>query len=337
MKTKVPSNCVHQKGTILIIAVLMVALVQILILSVIRSHSLEIRYTHEMINNIQNQQYLLGAEAWGVGQVQDIMPLGVNQAVYTLPPTAYDNRIVEAHLIDLQSKININALSSFNRMALINAFKTQLPDLSDEQIFGIIDKIKSEVLAHKSNLSSKNLKTVLNYLSRTINSVPEPKPGLYPNLSLEENPYFVSITELLSFDEINSNLFQIMMPTLTALPQTTAVNINTAPGPVLLALSQTWTPEIIQKIIAQRKQNGPYHSVDDFLNQSFFTESGVKKEDFTAINITVLSQYFLCESRLTMGDHILTLYSLIQAAPEKNALDPNKMTVRVLWRSFGSL
>jgi len=72
------------------------------------------------------------------------------------------------------------------------------------------------------------------------------------------------VSELLLVQGITPEVYRRLAPYVVALPQPTAINVNTAPLPVLAALSETLDPQSLRAVLAAREQRG-FASVDAFL------------------------------------------------------------------------
>ncbi|PIE83403.1 MAG: hypothetical protein CSA09_00550 [Candidatus Contendobacter odensis] len=138
---------------------------------------------------------------------------------------------------------------------------------------------------------------------------------------LAANRPFLSISELRLVKGVDQNTYNTLAPLVCALPSGTALNINTAPAPVLAALDDGLTTLKIEQILANRPEEG-YKNVDELLNAAQITvEAPVKAL------LGTNSQYFLLRTEAQVGNGRAILYSV---------LFRDNNGVRILRRSFGN-
>lgn len=122
------------------------------------------------------------------------------------------------------------------------------------------------------------------------------------------NRYLESVSEALAVKGFTPKLYRQLLPFITALPQlNTALNINTAPEPVLRSLVKTVNPELSKFIEGRMKS--PAEDVQS-MQTSF---------DPTTPPIAVSSQFFMLRAEVFIGSGRLALYSFyyrpLQGAP----------------------
>ncbi len=131
-------------------------------------------------------------------------------------------------------------------------------------------------------------------------------------------------SELRLVKGVTPTLYNSLQPFVTALPEVTQININTAPAEVLMLLSPTMTPDIAKSIVALR-------SGKPFVTPQAFADSDIaKNHQITADKVTVLSSYFLVVTNVTIENQHLVLYTLLQ-----RAVKDKKAIVNILWQSKG--
>ena len=119
------------------------------------------------------------------------------------------------------------------------------------------------------------------------------------------NQPVASISELRLVSGMNTDLYEVLSPLLTALPTGTPVNVNTADAPVLAALVPGMTLADAQGIVELRKE-APFESVNDFMQADAMAGREVDDTRFS-----VASEFFLLASRTTVGETQVSLYSLL--------------------------
>lgn len=112
------------------------------------------------------------------------------------------------------------------------------------------------------------------------------------------NRYLESVSELRAIKGVDKKTYELVRPYLTALPQMgTAININTAPEPVLRSLSKQPSAEL-ERFIKERADK-PADSVGA-LQTAFGAESPP---------LSVASQFFMSRVETFIGSGRLALYS----------------------------
>lgn len=109
------------------------------------------------------------------------------------------------------------------------------------------------------------------------------------------NQMLVGIEDLLRVRGFDHGMLASLRRVATALPQRSAVNVNTAPPEVLAAIVDGLTlPEAT--VLAGSRSAAPFTGRDDFRTRLPRTELNVENED-----IAVDSRYFLVEGRASVG------------------------------------
>ncbi|HWY25399.1 MAG TPA: type II secretion system minor pseudopilin GspK, partial [Nevskia sp.] len=119
-----------------------------------------------------------------------------------------------------------------------------------------------------------------------------------------------SVSELLLVRGMTKELYAALQPYVTVLPVTgtgTAININTAPAPVLASLSGNIDLRELKQFLEQRKTQ-PLTSTGDFIKML-----GTTPPNQPAVPPTdVKSSYFGLQAEVFVGSGRLALYSVIQ-------------------------
>jgi len=142
-------------------------------------------------------------------------------------------------------------------------------------------------------------------------------PHRVPNMPV------TSITELLAMGMDRAS-YDKLKPFITALPPDTKLNICTAPGEVLDAISGARTYGIDPKdMIAQRAQFSCYPT-----QQAFLDGVSANWKTYVSSHIDTRSAYFRLRTWITIGTTRFTLYSLIK--------QDQSGQIRPILRTFGT-
>ncbi|MEJ2060696.1 MAG: type II secretion system minor pseudopilin GspK [Gammaproteobacteria bacterium] len=298
-----------QRGVALLTALLIVAILTTVSVYLAWDQTLAIRRTQDLVAQGRAYALCLGAEAWAAQTLADnarkhpgVVDLKQSWASPMLPVSVGDAQVV-GQLEDLQGRFNLNNLvagqqvigTSRMRLArLLEMFKAT-PGLVD----AVIDWIDPNDIPTGSDGAEDGY-----YL------------GLQPPYRAANNA-FIAASTLRVVRGFDAKLTNALAPYVVALPSGTAINVNTAPAPVLRSLGLS--ADRAQAIIKQRN-NKPFTALAQFLASP--TLSG---QSFDSARLGVTSDYFLLHVQATIGRARATLYSVLQI--EDNG------TVRVLMRS----
>lgn len=138
---------------------------------------------------------------------------------------------------------------------------------------------------------------------------------------LAANHPLSSVSELRLIKGVDQEVYDKLAPLVCVLPPGTPLNVNTAPAPVLAALSEGQDPKDMERLLESRPDKG-YKNVDDFLNAAKLTVDAQLKAQ-----LGVDSQHFSLRAEARVGDGRAMLYSIFFR---------DKNSVRVLRRGFGN-
>jgi general secretion pathway protein K len=127
-----------------------------------------------------------------------------------------------------------------------------------------------------------------------------------------------SVSELLAISGMDRESYARLAPYLTALPQGTKLNVNTASEVLLASLSDNIDPSTAASLVEQRA-GAEFLDIDD-------TFAGLVEPDVLE-TIDGVSEHFLLTATVTLGTNQLTMRSVLQR-------DRSGIT-RALFRSLG--
>jgi general secretion pathway protein K len=258
---RVPAHCLagaRQRGVALVMALLVVSLVTVVAVAMATRQHIDVRLTTNLIHGEQAYEYALAAEAWA----RIILRRDERESSYdalnedwatALPPLAVEGGQVSGRIEDLQGRFNINNLIAQNGQV-------------SEADLAVFQRLL-EILQLDPSLAN----ALLDWLDADID-VRFPDGAEDENYLLGPVPYrtgnraMVSTSELRLVKGFDQNAVQLLEPYVTALPQRTRINVNTALPPVLLALNKDLTASDVDTLIAGRGDKG-YPTVQAFLAQ----------------------------------------------------------------------
>ena len=202
----------------------------------------------------------------------------------------YPGILTEGVLFDLQAKINLNSLMDKKFQALFY----RLLENSSETI------------------SSSQRKLIFDATIRWIQPY-KPEGGLdqYASSYLKQNPPYnpgyqpmQNISEFRMVHGVTAAIYQVLLPNIAALPEVTAININTAPKAVLMSLGNGLNKSQVDELLLARKEEGG-------INTATMVQL-MKKLNIPTEQVTVDSNYFLNISTTSTNDNHLTVYTVLK-------------------------
>lgn len=298
---------VKQKGSALITALMITAVVAALAALIFLRQAISIRELSLIANADRATQYLEGTAFWA----KSILKEGTKKAlannkplIETFPkilkPTQYKGATISAVLIDQQGLFNINSLTSINNGAsFIRLLQNIDPKINNDTAQQLVNNIHDWLTA--SNADDIYTKKQPPYLAA--------------------HQLMTSISELRLVAGFNANLYRKLFPYITALPTSdNKININSAPAIILTTLADNLTLSEAKTIVATR-QAKPFQQISDFTNYLKTLSINITKSS----NLTVSdSSYFLLHSQAKIANQTTNQYTVL-----KRTIDKTKKTATI--------
>ena len=299
----------HNKGVAVITALLIMALVTTLAYSLEWDNSLDLRRTIVMLNHDQAIQVALGAESW----IQSILRQDLEDSdadhlgeiwASELPGLPIDGGDVFGDIEDLQGRFNINNLLAQNG---------EIDELSLEQFRRLLNALGLDLRYAGIAADWLDANQDAEFPDGAEDSI---YTGMIPPYRTA-NQILSSASELAALDGIDKASFDTLRPHITALPGRTGINVNTATGAVLQSLGEELSPSDVERLLAEREENGFGDIVNTFsslvtpavLNQLEETSNFFQLKVVVRID-TVRITYFSVLERGPRGDVTPILRSL---------------------------
>lgn len=301
-----------QRGVALITAVLITAVIAVAAVAMAAQQKLDVRRTANLIDGERAYVFALGVESW-VQQVlardrreNQIDHLGEPWA-QQVPAITVEGAVIGGRLADLQGRFNLNNLvegEQPNPLAL-ERFQRLL------SVLGIDPNLTNAVL----DWLDPDADTTFPDGAEDVEYLRAPTPYRAANRPM------ASVSELQLVRGVTADIYHQLAPFVSALPARTAINVNTAPAPVLMALAEQISADDAKALIEAREENG-YASVQAFLQQPALAGRDVKPE-----GLSVATDYFLLDAAAQFGRGHTRLYSVLHRGPAQ---------VRVVMRGQGT-
>jgi general secretion pathway protein K len=315
MTRSAPQRRSRQRGVALITAVLMVALATMLAVDVGFRGFLDQRRSGTLLAMDQALQVALGAEAWAADFLkQDLQDSQTDHLGETwarpLPPLPIDGGTVEGRLEDMQGRFNINNLANTDGTTNPEAVK-QL-----ERLFAMLEIEPAWASALADWVDADTQPGFPDGAEDSVYTGQDP-PHLAANMPVTR------VSELMVLPGFGIERYLRVRPYLSALPVGTPLNVCTAPGMVLDALTEGSREfGLNPQDLATRRKDACFPTLEDLrgaLGDATFNE--LKN------SLTESSSYFRATAWVTIGTTQFTLYSLLARSPG---------SIRPALRSFGS-
>lgn len=303
----------RQEGVALVTIMLVVVIATVLGVAMVREQKMTILQTRNFLNQAQAKQYALGGEElarqilwedFNSSQGKDSL-----QESWADPEMQFqfDEGEVRIQINDMQGRLNVNALGSSGPSAVQARarFITLFSEIGVDAVY--VDRIADWIDRDESvrQLGAEDFE----YL------------GL-------ERPYrtsgqmMVDISELRLLFEMNREIYERLLPFVTALPDAESeLNINTAEGPVLQSVSKDLTLEQAQLVITIREEGEGFASVDEFLQLHEVAGLGISSQ-----GLGVQSAFFEVRITARFQERFSYLTSIVQR-------DPIDGSTRVIYRN----
>jgi general secretion pathway protein K len=279
---------------------LIVALVAIIGASMLSQMNLALHRSGNIWQSEQAWWYAVGIENW-LGKLlrQDAENSDIDsldeawaQPVDYLP---LDGGALQGRLIDLQGRFNLNNLSGSDVDAAQEQFQRLIELVADT------DQITARTIAASTR----------DWLDADIN--PTLPDGAEDDYYLGLNPAYrtantlmASASELRLVKGVTPAIYAALQPYICALPQLTAINVNTAPAPILATLAPE-LPASTGEALVESRADEPWESIDAFLQ-----DPALAGRDIDANRLDVVTHYFLATGQITVDRAQIQFFSVLE-------------------------
>lgn len=297
-----------QQGIALLLAMLVVSIATITAVSLVHEQSFSIRKTANLKNYNAASMYSVGLEDFARLILQED---GKNSKTDNLdedwaigiPALPIESGYLSGSIEDVQSLINLNnILTSVEAAKKLTKLCNNL-DISPDFIPALKDWLDENSDTEHADGAEDDYYTGLESPYRSANRL------------------MTDTSELRLVKGIDSDMYDKLEPFITALPEETAINLNTVSEEVFEALDLQLDS---QEFIDERAK-------DAFENLSDFeTRMNIKLDENQKRNLAVTTDYFLASGQVVLQEKTIYLKSLIHRG-KKNG------QTRILARSLGDL
>ncbi|KEZ79031.1 type II secretion system minor pseudopilin GspK [Salinisphaera hydrothermalis] len=287
-----------QRGIALLTAMLIVALAAIISAAMISRMTLAMHRSGNIWNAEQAWWYGIGIENWLGTKLREDARHSKTDNLQELwaRPVDYlpiDGGSISGQIIDLQGRFNLNNLVLGDPKTSEAEFVRLIQAVSDT------DEVTARTIAQSAH----------DWIDSDIN--PTRPYGAEDDYYLGLSPAYrtgntlmVSPSELRAVRGMTPLLYRELAPYISALPTATAINVDTAPAPVLQAIAQL--PQGTGKKLVAMRSGSPWQSI-----KSFRAANPLAGRDTDKASLSVSTQYFLVAGRIKVGDGTTQFYSVL--------------------------
>jgi general secretion pathway protein K len=303
-KPVIPALPQRQRGIALITAILVVSLAVIAATAVLSAGSLAIQRTATLQETEKAWWYAIGVEAWVKSILQRDAKMNKYDALNDIWAMPVDGLPVEqgflaGRIIDQQGRFNLNNFAATDKtiwtdwqnifIRLFEQLKLD-PALATPLSEAITDWVDTDQNPTPYDGAEDN-----EYLSAKAPAVPY----------RTANRLMMSVSELMAVKGMTKDIYTALLPYISALPKSdVAINVNTAPQALVLALTVKTSSEV-QQFLNEREQK-PLESAGEMQTRGLFNSAG----DAAKARLSVSSSYFQLRAQASIGNSRVAIYSL---------------------------
>ncbi|MBA2652116.1 MAG: type II secretion system minor pseudopilin GspK [Tatlockia sp.] len=306
-----------QQGSALITALFIMTLVAIAATAMSTRLQLDIYRTRLSIASDKLDLTAQAVQIWGLGELAN-----ANRKFQVSDPSGkvldfpakynaiYPAVKIKGALYDLQARLNVNNVSdhkyliSFQEL-LKNTAKKMEQKQREELSISLL------IWLNPYQPGQDAVMKLSDYLKE--------KPPYYPAQQFMQN-----ISELRLLMGVDAKLYRSLQNYITALPEITPININTASKPILMSLGMGLNESQVNELIEERGKQG----ISDMGKINLL----LQKLNIRSEQVTIESQYFMAIAYLTSEDLNLTIYTILKRKKDKNG----KIIVSLIAESINS-
>jgi general secretion pathway protein K len=295
------SGC-RQQGVALITALLVVALAVVAATAMATRLQVDVRRTANLLHGEQAYAYATAAESWAqVILRKDASDTKIDALdedwATALPPIAVEGGVVIGRITDLQGRFNLNSLLA----------KTGAPNQVNIDYFRRL----LEVLELDPDLAA----ALQDWIDADVNAI-FPGGAEDDAYLLKDPPYRAAnrrmsdVSELRLVQGFTDEVVVALLPHVSALPDDTVINVNTATPQVLQALHANLSADSVQQLLDAREQT-PFADSAAFLARDALAGLGID------VPVGVSSDWFGVDIEVRVGSGRARIRSLLQRADQQ--------------------
>jgi general secretion pathway protein K len=299
----------RQRGVAVITALLLTTLAISIVASLFWQQQVQVRSMENQRLHLQTKWILRGALDWSTLVLfQD----GIDHREYTSLDQVWATPLAETRLDqyverervegeNFDASLSGNITDACSRYNLRNLAKTR--GHPEEDQVAILGRLLRNV-----QLDPGLARRIAVYVAAGMPVGAEPPDKDTPAAPVTGAPVkILQVEDLLAVQGVTPAIVERLRPFVTVLPETTLVNVNTAPPEVLAAVVPDMSMSGANTLIVRRKQ-APWRDI------SYFARDATGGQKDTLPGVAVHSEWFLVDTRIRLDRAALDAQALIQRA-----------------------
>lgn len=303
----------RQRGVALLATLILTLAVTIILGNIFYRHQIEVSQAAGSLHSDQAILLAISAESWA----RDLIS-GENDNLKTdhfeedwaqaIPFLPVDGGSVAGCIVDLQSRFNINSLSSYT----VSPLQREM----DGTNMGHARVWESLLQSLDYAVDGSHIAVIIDWLDKDDSAI-NPSGAERSEYSIYDPPRFPhnnmisDVGELAAMEGYSLRDVQLLTPWITALPALTPININTASEQMLLALGGDMGMEFVELVVGGR----PYNNLTDFygvLNQYLMIGEPQVQLRWPVTLVDVKTAFFQLNIEVTLGQSKLQVKSIMR-------------------------
>ncbi|MBF0192365.1 MAG: type II secretion system minor pseudopilin GspK [Magnetococcales bacterium] len=286
-----------RRGAALLTALLIVSVAVTVTIGMISAQHLDIRASGNILERDRGLHLALGGEAWAMGILSRDAVESEHDHLNEIwaaspPPIPVTGGTASGRITDLQGRFNLNNLVHEGKQNPVERARFErllrVMGLDGRLALAVVDWIDAD-----SQVSQPGGAEDETYLGRR------------PPYRAANQP-FVTPTELRLVEGFNEEAVSRLLPLVTALPERTELNVNTAPVELLMTLVDNMTRSEAMILDDKRQRGEGFKELATLLAEPLF-----KGREVLSGGLTVSSRFFLVEGEVRQGRGRTRLSSLL--------------------------
>ncbi|QPK64726.1 type II secretion system minor pseudopilin GspK [Methylomonas sp. LL1] len=285
-----------ERGIALITVMLVLSIATLAVVSMSTARQMDIRRTENQLRAMQAWEYVYGLESWATNVLRtdgkDNERDALNESwAKPLPKTAVAQGSLQAEIVDLQGRINLNNL-------VVDG------EVSQE------DVKRLRRLLHSLELKPELVDAMLDWIDGDM-EIRYPHGAEDEAYTRRKPPYraanrsFADVSELLLVQGMSLEQYRKLLPYIYVTFGYAPLNVNTAGATVLRCLADDISADQAESIF--RAGGKPFTDIADFLKDEAVSATIIGK-----YGLAVTSQYFLLTGQIEMGQTRFMFESQLQ-------------------------
>lgn len=301
-----------QRGVALLATLILALAVTIILGNIFFRHQVQVSQAAGSLHSDQAILLAISAENWArdllVAENDDVKTDHFEEDwAQAIPFLPVDGGSIAGCIVDLQSRFNLNSLSSYT--------SSDLEQEIDGIKFGHARVWQNLLQSMDYFVDSSKVAVIVDWLDKndsrvTPSGAERPEYSFYEPARFPHNDLISDAAELASMEGYSLRDLQQLTPWITALPEITPVNINTAPEQILLALAGDMEREFVDLILASR----PFGNLTDFysaVDQYLMLGEQQVQLRWPETLVDVKSAFFQLNLEVTLGQSKLHVKSIM--------------------------